>query len=151
MIHFYCSAVEYLSQKSYKYTCVGLVWRSANSLPSSSVCLSLPSRESRPPFDSASYRAPAEARSRTRRFSALDGRRRHLLTLSLAPVSRTPRSARLGTPQQSLLGLGSSHPDSILLPPNSLGARSRSPAFSSIILYYYVKERAHEGRHSNCS
>src|SRR5216683_2037309 len=66
MIHFYCSAVEYLSQKSYKYTRVGLVWRSANSLPSSSVCLSLPSRESRPPFDSASYRAPAEARSRGR-------------------------------------------------------------------------------------
>ena len=66
-------------------------------------------------FDSASYRAPAQARSQTQRFLVLDGRRRHLLTLSLTPISRTPRSACLGSLLHPLLGLGSSYPGPILI------------------------------------
>jgi hypothetical protein len=91
-------------------------------LPSLLFCVPrFSSCESRPPSTVQATALLRRPGLETQRLSVFDRRRRHLM-LSLTSVSRTPRSAHLGSPLCSLLGPGSLYPGPILFTPELSGS-----------------------------
>jgi len=110
----FCSRI--LVSRLYKYMCVGLIGGQQNSLPSSLlICFFFSSCDFEDHFQQYKLlRCCTGPGLDTNIYLPWTDTAIFLL---LTLVSRLPCSAYLRTPWQSLLGLRSLHPDSILLPP----------------------------------